>query len=271
MLITSISNPKIKEIRSLRQRKERAQTGLAFIEGIRIVTDAVQHPGTLETIVVAPELLTSPFARELVEAQRRAGTSCLEVTAEVFQSLSSKDGPQGLGAVIRQRWESLERVRLADDFCRVALEAVQDPGNLGTILRTCDAVGCTGVMLLGQSTDPYDPAALRASMGAIFSQRLVKTSFEAFATWKQEHGYRVIGTSGAAPVEYSGVRYQFPLILLMGSERLGLSAEQQAICDTVVSIPMVGQGDSLNLAVATGVMLYELFNQRRKARILPNG
>jgi TrmH family RNA methyltransferase len=270
MLISSTSNPKIKDIRGLRQRKERAQTGLAFIEGIRIVTDAIQHPGTVDTIVFAPELLTSSFARELVEAQRRAGTPCLEVTAEVFQSLSSKDGPQGMGAVIRQHWESIEKVRLAEDFCWVALDAVQDPGNLGTILRTCDAVGCTGVMLLGHSTDPYDPAALRASMGAIFSQRLIRASFEAFACWKQQHGHRVVGTSGAARVEYTAIPYQYPLVLLMGSERLGLSAEQQAICDAVVSIPMAGQADSLNLAVATGVMLYEMFNQRRRARILPN-
>ncbi len=265
MIISSFSNSKIKEIRSLRQRKERSQTGLAFIEGIRIAADAIRHPGTVQTLVVAPELLKSSFARELVQAQKKDGTPCLEVTAEVFQSLSNKDGPQGLGAVIRQQWEPLEQVRLSDDFCWVALEAVQDPGNLGTILRTGDAVGCTGVMLLGQSTDPYDPEALRASMGAIFSQRLVRASFDAFAYWKQQHGYRVAGTSGAAEADYTAVAYHFPLVLLMGSERLGLSPEQQAICDTLVRIPMVGQSDSLNLAVATGVTLYEMFNQRRKS------
>ena len=266
MIISSFSNPKIKEIRGLRQRKERAQTGLAFIEGIRIVADALQHPGTVETIVVAPELLTSAFAQELVRAQKQAGTPCLEVTAEVFKSLSSKDGPQGLGAVIRQRWEPLEQVRLSSgDFCWVALDAVQDPGNLGTILRTCDAVGCAGVILLGQSTDPYDPEALRASMGAVFSQRLIRASFDAFAAWKYQHEYRVVGTSGAVDTDYTTVAYHFPLILLMGSERLGLSAEQQALCDTVVKIPMVGQSDSLNLAVATGVTLYEMFNQRRRS------
>lgn len=267
MIISSFSNPKIKGIRSLRQRKERAQTGLAFIEGIRIVADALQHPGVVETIVVAPELLTSAFALELVRAQKQAGTPYLEVTAEVFQSLSSKDGPQGLGAVIRQRWEALEQVRLSPgDFCWVALDTVQDPGNLGTILRTCDAVGCTGVLLLGQSTDPYDPEALRASMGATFSQRLIRANFDAFANWKQQRGYRVVGTSGGAEADYSGAAYDFPLVLLMGSERQGLSPEQQAICDMVVKIPMVGQSDSLNLAVATGVTLYEMFHQLRGSR-----
>ncbi len=265
MIISSFSNAKIKEIRGLRQRKERSKTGLAFIEGIRIVADAIRHPGTVQTLVVAPDLLKSSFAWELVEAQKMGGTPCLEVTADVFQSLSNKDGPQGLGAVIRQQWEPMEQVRLSDDFCWVALDAVQDPGNLGTILRTCDAVGCTGVVLLGQSTDPYDPEALRASMGAIFSQRLVRTSFGAFAYWKQQHGYHVVGTSGAADADYTEVTYHFPLVLLMGSERLGLSPEQQAICDTLVRIPMVGQSDLLNLAVAAGVTLYEMFNQRRKS------
>jgi TrmH family RNA methyltransferase len=264
MIISSFSNSKIKGIRALRQRKARAQTGLAFVEGIRIVTDAIQHPNDIETLVVAPELLTSAFARELVEAQRQAGIPCLDVSEEVLRSLSQKDGPQGLGAVIRQRWEPLEQARLTDGFCWVALDAVQDPGNLGTILRTCDAVGCAGVMLLGQSTDPYDPEALRASMGAIFSQRLIKTSFDAFAAWKQQHDYRVIGTSDAANREYNTAAYSFPLILLMGSERQGLSPAQQALCDIVVSIPMVGKSDSLNLAVATSVTLYELFRQHRK-------
>lgn len=272
IVISSLANPKIKEIRSLRHRKERVQTGLAFIEGIRIVADAAQdaaqHPGTLELLVFAPELLTSPFAWELIHAQQESGTPCMEVTADVFRSLSLKDGPQGVGAVIRQRWEALDELRLepARDFCWVALDAVQDPGNLGTILRTCDAVGCTGVMLLGQSTDPYDPVALRGSMGAVFSQRLVRASFDAFAAWKLRHGCYVVGTSGAAETHYSTVSYNFPMILLMGSERQGLSPEQQQLCDMVVKIPMVGQSDSLNLAVATGVTLYEMFNQRRQGR-----
>jgi len=263
MIITSQHNPRIKQIRALRQRKERDQTGLAFIEGIRIVAEATALPDTIETLVVAPELLSSSFAQELAQAQQSQGIPCLEVTAEIFGSLSVKEGPQGIGAVIRQRWESLEQIALSDEFCWVALDAVQDPGNLGTILRTCDAVGCSGIMLLGQSTDPYDATALRASMGAIFTQRLVKASFADFIAWKQWHGYTVVGTSGAAASDYQSAAYRFPTILLMGSERLGLSPDQQAACDLVVSLPMVGRADSLNLAVATGVMLYMLFGAYR--------
>lgn len=263
MIISSHSNPKMKEIRSLQNRRARERTGLAFIEGIHIVAEAVQLAAAVETLVTAPALLTSEFGQEVVEGQKNRGIPCLEVTPEVFKSLSLKDNPQGIAAVVRQRWEPLERIALANEFW-VALDAVQDPGNLGTILRTSDAVGCAGVILIGHSTDPYDPTALRASMGAIFSMRLVKTSFAEFADWKQRHTYCVIGTSGAAPIDYQTISYPASLILLMGSERLGLSSEQQALCDAMVKIPMVGRSDSLNLAVSTGVVLYEIFNQRRK-------
>jgi TrmH family RNA methyltransferase len=265
-MISSSSNPAIKQIRALRQRKERERSGLFFIEGIRLVIEAFQLAAPVESLIVAPELLNSPSARQLVEAQTHAERPCLEVTAEVFRSISARDGPQGLGALVRQRWETIDQVRLDTEtgIGWVALDTVQDPGNLGTIVRTCDAVGGTGVILLDHTTDPYDPTALRASMGAIFAQRLVRTSFTEFADWKRRHNYPLIGASGGAEYDYQAVSYRTPLVLLMGSERQGLNAEQQALCDRVVSIPMVGRSDSLNLAVATGVMLYEVFNQQRR-------
>jgi len=145
----------------------------------------------------------------------------------------------------------------------VALDAAQDPGNIGTIMRTGDAFGSAGLILLGNCADPYDLTALRASMGAIFSQRLAKTSFADFADWKQRFNYYVTGTSRAAARDYRKVFYRFPMVLLMGSERVGLSSEQQALCDQMVSIPMVGRSDSLNLAIATGIVLYEVFYQAR--------
>ncbi len=263
MIISSHSNPRIKEIRSLRHRQEREQTGLFFIEGIRLVTEAVQLGADIKVLVVAPELLKSQFGQEVVRAQQERGTSSIEVTADVFRSISVKDGPQGMGAVVRQCWESLDQVRLSNKNYWLALDAAQDPGNIGTITRTGDAFGSTGLILLGNCADPYDPTALRASMGAIFSQRLVKASFADFVQWKQHHNYSVIGTSKAALHDYREVAYQLPIVLLMGSERQGLSSEQQAICDLMVSIPMVGRSDSLNLAVATGIVLYEVFYQAR--------
>ena len=263
MIISSQSNPRIKQIRSLRNRQEREQTSLFFIEGIRIVGEAVQLGAEVKTLVVAPDLLKSSFGQEIIQAQRERGVPCIEVTTDVFKSISVKEGPQGIGAVVCQRWESLEQLRLTNESCWVALDAAQDPGNIGTILRTSDAVGNAGLILLGNCADPYDPVAIRASMGAIFSQRLVKASFSAFAQWKRLHNYIVVGTSGAAANDYREVSYRSPLVLLMGSERLGLSSGQQAICDMLVKIPMVGRSDSLNLAVATSLVLYEIFYQCR--------
>ncbi len=262
MIISSITNPRIKYIRNLTHRQEREKSQLFFVEGIRIVAEAIQLHAKIHTIVYAPTLLKSQFGMDLVHQQEQQGVSCLEVSAEVFKSFSVKDGPQGLGAVVQQRWESLDAIQGDEGLCWVALDAAQDPGNIGTILRTGDAVGCAGLLLLGQCADPYDPGALRASMGAVFSQRLIKASFAEFAQWKSERGLRVIGTSDRGSVNYRAVTYASPLVLLMGSEREGLSAEQQAVCDTMVHIPMVGRSDSLNLAVATGVVLYEILYQK---------
>ncbi len=260
-MITSLSNPTIKQIRALRQRKEREASGLFFAEGIRLVGEAAQLGAPIEQLIVAPELLNSSFAHELIAAQVGAGVGYLEVSAAVFTNLSAKDGPQGLGAVIRQRWQQLAELPTSDGLGYLALNAVADPGNLGTIIRTADAAGMGGVILLGNSTDPYDPTALRASMGALFAQPLVRASFEMLLAWAEQRGLPLIGTSDAAAQHFQDLAYPLTLILLMGGEREGLSADQQASCAHIVSLPMRGRSDSLNLAVATGIMLYELLRQ----------
>lgn len=265
-IISSRSNPTVKAIRGLGSRKERERNGLFFVDGLHLVAAAAEQQAEIETCVVAPELLHSAFGRELAQALAQSGTQVVEVTADVFQSLAAKEHAQGIGVVVRQRWQELVHIRPEARQCWVALDTVHYPGNLGTILRTCDAVGGAGVILLGNTTDPYDPAAVRASLGAIFSQRLARASFAEFAAWRGRHRLAVVGTSPAATLDYQEVTYQSPLVLLMGSEPRGLSDEQQAFCDLVVNIPMVGCSDSLNLAVATGVMLYEIFNQQRVAR-----
>ncbi|MBC8074625.1 MAG: RNA methyltransferase [Chloroflexales bacterium] len=263
-VITSPANPAVKQIRALRERKERDRSGLCFIEGIRLVAEAVQLGAPVQQLVVAPELLSSDFAHEMVQSQRAAGVGVMEVGGAVFESLSRKEGPQGLGAVVRQQWLPLDAARADVGLCWVALDAVADPGNLGTILRTCDAVGAAGAILLGATSDPYDPAALRGSMGAVFSQRLVRAPFDAFIAWARSQRCAVIGTSDQATADLRAFPFPRPLALLMGSERQGLSPAQQAQCDAVVSIPMRGRSDSLNLAVATGVALYEIFYQHAR-------
>jgi len=264
VFITSTANPHIKEIRKLRDRKERQQSGLFFMEGLRIVGEALDHHAMIEQMLVAPDLLTSDFGQTTVERARKMGISILQVSEEVFRSLAQKDGPQGLAAVARQKWTQLGDMDARKGTTWVALDEIADPGNLGTILRTHDAVHGEGVILLDQSTDPYDPSAVRASMGALFSQRLVKASLEEFSHWKTTCAMPLFGTSDRGPTDYQSVVYPTPMVLLMGSERQGLDEVHLRLCDDVVRIPMAGSSDSLNLAVATGVVLYEIFNQRRK-------
>jgi TrmH family RNA methyltransferase len=263
-MITSHSNQAIKTIRSLRDKKARTASGLFFIEGLRIVGEALQKSGGVQTIVYAPELLVSQFGQDLVLEQKNRGMDLLEVSAELFLTLSNKQGPQGLAAVVRQQWQQLEEIVLSQGDLWVALESIADPGNLGTILRTLDAVGGKGIFLLDQCTDPYDPTAIRASMGALFSTCFVRTVSPVFSAWISRNKYRVIGTSDKAKTDYQEIAYPDPMILLMGSERQGLSQAETVLCEDMVRIPMAGSSDSLNLAVATGVILYEIFNQKRK-------
>lgn len=266
MIITSTANATIKQVRKLRDRKERQQSGQFYVEGLRITAEALQS-AQVEMLITAPELLTSAFGGELLDEARRRGIPVVEVSREVFETLALKDSPQGIAAVARQRWLALSVIHPKPGDLWVALEEVADPGNLGTILRTADGVGAQGVILLDHCTDPYDPTAMRGSMGAVFSQQLVKASFAEFAAWKHQNGVTVIGTDGESPDDYHEIMYPDPLVLYMGSEREGLLEQHIALCDRMAKIPMVGHSDSLNLAVATAVMLYEIHNQRRGGQV----
>lgn len=264
-LIDSRFHPLMKRIQRLHLRQERERSGLFYIEGLRFVAMALQHHMPVETLVVCPSLLDHPYAQKMIRTQRRLGTPILEVTAGVMHSITLVDDPQGIGAIVRQRWKPLERIKPGAELCWLALQIIRSPGNLGTILRTCDCVGAAGLILLGDEIDPYDPATVRATMGAMFTQSFVRTSLEKFIQWKRRYTIPLVGTSPSAPVDYQAVNYQKPTILLMGEERKGLPPDLQNICDLMVNIPMVGESDSLNLGIATGVMLYELFNQGRRA------
>jgi len=264
--ITSRNHLLIKRVRSLQDRKERDRRGQYYVEGVRSLGQAARHQAHIETLVVCQPLLTNAFAARLAERLASSGVPTLEVTPEVMHSIAMVDDPQGVGAVVRQRWQPLERVKLGGKLCWLALEEVRSPGNLGSIIRTSDAAGAAGLILLGDSVDPYDPAAVRAGMGAMFTQRFVRTTPTELVRWKEPRKWRLIGTSPSASTDYRAADYTAsPVILLMGSERKGLSPQLEAICDVMVRIPMMGESDSLNISVAAGVMLYEALNQKRKA------
>jgi len=261
-LITSPANPRIKLLRKLQTRKYRDETGWYYLEGPRHVQEAISMQAPIEYLVVCPELLTNP-EDTLRQINAHLGNDrVLEVSQDTFKGFSTKDGPKGMAAVLHQQWATLPDVDDAG-LCTVVLSSVANPGNLGTILRTCDAVAVQWLILLDRSSDPYDPTALRAAMGTHFSVRLVKATFDELAAWKRTRRLSMIGTSDRADQDYHRTRYPSKCILLMGSEREGLSAEMVSQCDRLVRIPMAGRADSLNLSVATSVILYEMYNQKR--------
>lgn len=266
-MITSFSNPTIKKIRKLTNHKERATSGLFLIEGLRIVAEAIQCDWKIDTLIYAPDLLVSEFGQSLIHLGKEKIIPTLEVSKEIFMTFSKKDGPQGIAAVVHQRWSNLNDIFMHPGEVWVALESVQNPGNLGSIMRTAEAIGSKGIILLDHSTDPYDPIAIKASMGAIFSLQLIKTDYKNFLDWKSQFKIPLIGTSDKAPMDYLNIDYPEAFILLMGSEREGLSEVYLDQCDQIVRIPMQGRSDSLNLAIATSIILYQIFNQKRLKNI----
>jgi TrmH family RNA methyltransferase len=267
-IISSSSNPKIKQVRALQQRKARLKTGLFVVEGIRPVGEACAAQAEIEYLFYAPNLLTSSFAHQLIEEQSGRGIPCYSVNSDLFASLAEKENPQGLLAVVRQHWSVLADLHPGNFSWGVALVSPQDPGNIGAVLRSIDAVGASGLLLLEDSADPYHPSSVRASMGAIFWYPLVKASFIEFAQWAMSLGYTIYGTSahGNSPYEEQLV-YKQPLILLMGSEREGLTSEQINTCHTLLRMPMRGRVTSLNLAVATGIMLYAILAKQNPSTL----
>ena len=245
------------------QRKHRDRTRLFVVEGWRLVGQAVEEGVEIVHLVVAPELLTGDLAMVAQRLIGRSGAPVLEVAPEVLLSISPQHGRQGVVAVVRQRWRRLEDIAPGAEDCYVAVKEIRGPWSIGTILRTCEAVGGRGVILVGESTDPYHPVAVRASLGAVFSQCVVKASLGELGVWARRHGVCVVGTSPAGEADYREGAYPRPLVLFMGSERVGLSAEEVAVCDAMVRIPMVGRCESHHVAVATGVVLYGIFNERR--------
>jgi RNA methyltransferase, TrmH family len=260
--ITSLSNSTIKLIRTLQNRKNRKQLGLFFIEGIRQVGEAVDSNFPLQMILYCPALLTADYANEILENASRSGVELIEVSDEVFQSFSIKDGPQGIAAVGYERYYKITEIKIEGLW--IALENIQDPGNLGSILRSLDGAGGKGLFLVGQSTDPFHPTAVRSSMGAVFYTPIIQSSLSDFGNHVKNNDIFCVGTSCETADSYKEQDYPETMILVMGSEQKGITNAMADVCEVLVNIPMTGRVDSLNIANAASIVLFEIYTRKTK-------
>ena len=250
--ITSLTNPTVKAVRALHMRKARQESGLFLVEGLKAVTEAVDLGQAPRILLYGEGAANHPL---LVRAAAMAGET-LEVSAAILAKISRRDNPQTVLGVFGQAFTHLGALDPAAAHCWVALEAVRDPGNLGTIVRTADAAGCGGVILVGDCCDPYSVEAVRATMGSIFAVPIARAGVAEFLDWRVRWPGSVVGTLLTAEIDFRAAPYRDPNLILMGNEQAGLSAALAAACDVTVKIPMRGRADSLNLAVATGIMIY---------------
>jgi TrmH family RNA methyltransferase len=248
-------------VQHLRHRPRRDAAQQFLVEGLRFLILSRDARREVDGLVLAPDLV-APSTRAL--ARRLAGrrTPVLEVDATTYRGLSGAAEPQGIMAVVTQCWASLGRAPRPRDLW-LALSHVRSPGNLGTLLRTCDAAGARGAVLLGPDVDPHDPGCVRASMGSILARRLVRLDdASALRAWLRRSGGILVGAAPGATRDYRAVNYRRPVAFLLGDERKGLSDEDVDLCDVLVRIPMAGRLDSLNVAVAGSLLLYEAWSQR---------
>ncbi|MBB5745844.1 TrmH family RNA methyltransferase [Brevundimonas variabilis] len=255
-LITSLTNETVKAVRALHMRKEREATGLFLAEGLKFIGEALDQGRTPTTLLVGMEARAHPLLDRAIAETRRTGGDVVTVTHPILEKISRRENPQTVLAVFEQAFTRLDDIDPASAPCWVALEQVRDPGNLGTIIRTADAAGCGGVILIGDCVDPFSVEAVRATMGSVFAVAIARATPEAFLTWRAKWSGSVIGTRLDATHGYRDAPLSAPTLILMGNEQAGLTDSLASACDVNVKIPMRGRADSLNLAVATGIMVY---------------
>ena len=257
--VTSLSNPLVKDIKALALKKFRERENAFLAEGLKLVLDALEAGWTIRFFIFAKSGRGNAAVEKAAARTVAAGGTVLEVSEKVLSSITRRDNPQMVAGVFEQRYRPLKDIRPAAGDVYVALDRVRDPGNLGTIIRTADAVGAKGVILVGDCTDPFSIETVRATMGSLFAVPLSRADESAFLAWRKAFGGLVVGTHLKGSVDYRTVDYSAgPVLLMMGNEQQGLPESLAASCDRLVRIPQAGQADSLNLAVATGVMLYEI-------------
>lgn len=260
--ITSLQNPSVKEAVKLQTRRKRSEMGLFLIEGFRELSRALIGGVTIQKLFICRELFLGENEEGLI-AQVDEVFECSKV---VFEKLSYRDRPDGLLAIGVQMNFSLAALaaKMGENPLLVVAEAIEKPGNLGSIMRSSDGVGADGVIVCDRCTDIYNPNVVRASVGTLFTQPVVEATGNELFLWLKEHGIKIVSTSPAASMEYTEADLRGPLAIVVGTEQLGLSEKWMSAADQLVSIPMKGVADSLNVATATTLMLYEALRQRKE-------
>ncbi|TRC92890.1 RNA methyltransferase [Mesorhizobium sp. WSM4303] len=257
--VTSLANPLIKDIKALAQKKFRDQQNAFMAEGLKLVIDALDLGWSIKTLVFAKAGRGNPAVEKVAARTVAAGGTVLEVSEKVLVAITRRDNPQMVVGVFQQKLLPLKDIRARDGDVWVALDRVRDPGNLGTVIRTVDAVGAKGVILVGETTDPFSVETVRATMGSIFAVPVTRATPDAFLAWRNSFSGLVVGTHLKGAVDYRSVDFsRGPVLLMMGNEQQGLPDNLAESCDRLLRIPQAGRADSLNLAVATGIMLFEI-------------
>ena len=259
--ITGFSNPTVKALRALRDKKHRKAAGKFLAEGLRLLTDARECGHLPEVLVMAegrdPHLLLSALEADVIAA----GGEVIETSADILSKITGKDNPQAVCGVFAEFDTSLAALDRSKAKIWLVAQALRDPGNLGTMLRTGDAVGAGGLILIDDCADPFSAEAVRASMGAIFTQQVAQARWEEFLPWLRGGSGQLVAASLRNAVPYRGAPYAAPCFIMVGNESRGLPEEYELACDLRVTMPMKGRADSLNAAVAGAVLAYEVLER----------
>jgi TrmH family RNA methyltransferase len=256
--ITGFSNPTVKLLRSLRDKKQRKREGKFLAEGLRLLTDARESGRLPEMLVMANVRDDHPLLDALATDVEAAGGEIVETSAEILSKITGKDNPQAVLGVFEEFGTGLAALdRTAAPIWLVA-QALRDPGNLGTMLRTGDAVGAGGLILIDDCADPFSAEAVRASMGAVFTQKVAQAPWDEFIAWLRQGESQLVAASLRDAVPYRAAPYKAPCFILVGNESRGLPEDYEAACDLRVTMPMRGRADSLNAAIAGAVLAYEV-------------
>lgn len=269
--LTSSANPRVRAAIALRDRRARDRTGLTLVDGVREVRRALEAGVVVAEAFICEPLLAGPDARAVLDRLRANGTTVDSVTEPVFANLAFGERAEGVVAVVRIPSLELAKLAVPSDPLAVVIEGVEKPGNLGAVLRSADGAGADALIVADARTDPFNPNAIRASAGTVFSVPLAAASTASTIAWLRDHGLRIVAARVDADRLYTDLDLTGSLAIVLGAETEGLSASWTGPDIEAVRLPMLGVADSLNVSVSAAILLYEARRQRGPAPTQPDG